>query len=744
MADIRYRFIATGQGEVANAFKGITASARESQKATEAARASMQKTSKERASGGGRPRNETEALARKVAQDQERAGKKAASEVAKHEAKLAADGHRRAQAYQRVLQRDAAKATRDDAKAREHVFQIRARHHQAEERREQQAMARRQAMQVRAAQKVSDGRMATLGRIGSGAASLLLGGATAAGAAGAGLVGAAARDSMKLGETANRISISAREAGGAYVDPQTLRKEFEDTAMATPGVQSQDVADAVAKFVSLTGDLDTARKSVKTFATVASATGAEVGDVAEAAASLSQQFGIKSEAQMQQTLAALTYQGKGGAFELKDAAGLFQRLAAAGAGFGIQQNAQGVRTLGGLTQVARGGTGSSEQAATAVENILTQLKVKSGLLKDEGVNVYGKDGKTRDLKDVLVDSIANVGGSSMEEKNAKLSKLFGEQGIKGLNPLIATFSKTLDTTKGSESVKMAAATKAVREQLEKAIDAPGTFADVQMDAARAQQDTSARLTQAWEMLKGAVSERLTPMIVAAAGKLLDFATKTDAIDGLVTIFVALGEAAGLVIDAFTFLGLIKPKTAAEPKPYQEQLTAKKAALAKFEEDNATAMWTPEYQARKDSMELEVGMLDALAYQSGNKPLSDEEYSKQYRAAGASSTAAQDLAYYSGGWMWGTENTKLETDAQRELRTQQETLGGAGFQLQQRRDANSAITNQNVGLPASMRGGGLSADEVSKALADVTREAQAAAAALQKIKSEAQASVVTGQ
>jgi hypothetical protein len=368
------------------------------------------------------------------------------------------------------------------------------------------------------------------------------------------------KEANRVFESANRVSISARGAGGAYVDPKQLTNEFFDVAKNVKGITADAAADAAAKFVSLTGDLQTARSSMKDFAIASTASGAELGDVAEAVASISTQFGVTDPTQIREVLSALIYQGKAGAFELKDAAGQFQRLAASGAAFGITKDAQGVKTLGGLTQIARTGTGSGEQAATAVENLLTNLKIKSGDLKKEGVKVYGKGGGVRDLPSILIDAISKVGGKSTEKKNEKLALIFGEQGIRAINPLIGKYQSTFANTKGTDKEKREAASLMLKNEFDKAINAAGAWTDVVTDSERAQSTATAKLTAAYEELKAAVADRVVP-------RLAEFADQIAASPETVDAFV---EAMGLAVDALQFFvdflkasGMIKEKTDAQ-------------------------------------------------------------------------------------------------------------------------------------------------------------------------------------
>jgi hypothetical protein len=399
--------------------------------------------------------------------------------------------------------------------------------------------------------------------VGEAGGQLLAGGIQAAVGTVTNMIG----DANKVTEAANRISIGARGAGQDYVDPGELTAEFYDVAKDIKGITAEGAADAAAKFVSLTGDLNTVRGSLKNFAIAATASGAEVGDVSEAVASISTQFGVTDPEQVKEVLAALIYQGKSGSFELKDAAALFQRLAASGASFGIPKDAQGVKTLGGLTQIARSGTGSGEQAATAVESLLTNLKVKSDDLKAAGVKVYDK-GKVRDLPSILTDAISKVGGKNIEAKNAQLASIFGEQGIRAINPLVSKYQTTFDATKGDDKAKQAAAVAMLKEEFDKAINAAGTWADVMEDSARSQENNSAQLTHTWETLQSEVSERLIPTL---SELLTEFTNHPDAIPNFVKAIGYAGTALGKLMD---WMGMLE-----------------------------TGMGFDEYDKRKEAMEL---------------------------------------------------------------------------------------------------------------------------------------------
>ena len=331
-------------------------------------------------------------------------------------------------------------------------------------------------------------------------------------------VKSAARSVADLQEAANRTSISARQAGQDFVDPTALIKDVQAAALGAPGQKAADIMQALQGFVSLTGELKTGRESAGTFATVAAATGSNVGDVSQAAASIYNQFGLKTKEEMQDVLASLTFQGKTGAFELKDAASQFQRLAAAGASFGLS-GAKGVKTIGGLAQIARTGTGSAAQTTTAIENIFSNLIAKSAILKKQGVNVYDKTGKTRDVTEVLLESIVKSGKGDFEKKGQILQQVFGDQGIRGVRPLLAKYQTEYQGVRnkgGTEAEAAAAGLKRLREEIDKSVNAPGAWAEVQKDAAQAANDVNAQTTKAFEAVQASLTRTVTPAVAAFA------------------------------------------------------------------------------------------------------------------------------------------------------------------------------------------------------------------------------------
>lgn len=559
MAQVVYQFRAVGADAVAASFKSIGDAAESS--ARRAQRAQVQQARGAQPGGStSKAADKQLAAVRKEAQAWEREEKsktKATEREANARANAETKAAARAQAHVKAIRdRYMAQQQRDGEKA---------------DRAAQRRAEKTAAIEQRGREKASKARW---GGLGDDARGLGKGIALSAGAATVGVLGVATRDSMALQEKASRIAINARGHGEEFQDPTALRKSFEATAMTTPGIKAIDVADAVAKYVSLTGDTKTALSSQGTFATAASASGAEIGDIAEAAASLTKQFDITGIEEMRDALAALTGQGKAGAFELKDAAEQFQELAAAGAAFGLDKGAVGVKKLGGLAQIARSGTGSASEATTAVRAVFAAFTGKQGALKKQGVDVF-KDGKRRDIEDLLVDTISKTGGTDIAKKSAGLDQIFGDRGFKAIAPLLSTYNTAYAGATGTKDERQQVAADALRAAIQKATNTTFSWADVVTDAAQAQTTSSATVTQAWERVTAMAGEELAPAFTKLIGELTSSGALDKAIGGLAVFASALADVA-------TAMGIMFPKGA---QSTEEKRAAAEKVLADFDAKN---------------------------------------------------------------------------------------------------------------------------------------------------------------
>ena len=369
-----------------------------------------------------------------------------------------------------------------------------------------------------------------------------LGAVGAVGAAALGLGGAIARKSIMLDDYARRVAIK----GGDPSQGAALRRSFERTAVDVKGSKALDIGQASAAFVSKTGNLGAAKQFQTLFAEISLAADASAEDIGAAAAAAFDAFDIKTVDDMRLALATFTVQGKRNAFEMTDLADKLPRIAAAGRAFGLKSDVKSLASLTGLTQIAMKGTGNADVASAAVIRTLSSLTKNAVKLEKD----YGIDTSTGNLPEILSQTIAKAGGSDEKKKRAELLQVFGDRGIKAINPLISAYMDAVKQGKDGADV--------VKAMMAKASDAAGAEAEVRRDLVAAQQTTSAQLTHAWESLTAAIGPRLIPMVASAAAHLASFVESTDfgpVLQGLDALAYALRGVANFLKDA----GLIKDR-----------------------------------------------------------------------------------------------------------------------------------------------------------------------------------------
>lgn len=643
MADVVYRFISTGQDAVEAAFQSITTAAQKSA-------ASVEK-SYERDGNA----------AKKVAKVHVSEAQKAAAELERIRTK-----------ENNALQREGDKLIAAEEKA----------------------AAKRIALEDRTSQKIAatrakylrDSATAAISSVASYGAGLVSRAADAL----ASMTTGAIRESMHLDDIARQVSINARGAGEDFKDPTKLRKSYEDIAISTPGIKSDDIAEASQAYIDFTGDVKTAESSLKTFATVASATNASVKDVALAAASFGEKFKVSDPEEVKKLFAVLIFQGKGAKLTLEQMGKAAQSLAPAAAAFGVESGVTGIAKTGALLQIARAGTGSAAQATTGARNILTGLKLRSK--KYAGVDVYDKDHNVRDVNQVLAETIAKAGGTNPAAKDAALAKIFGRgAGMQAVSPLISAFTDASRAAGGGKTGQQAGL-DAVLEKLRKLSDVTDMFSEVEKDAAFAQQSTSAQLIGAWEAVKATLANDILPA-------LKDMAPSFKA--GMPVALNALAMFASTLVAVAETMGLIAHQTHGDKaKELEDKANApgispeEKAALtAKANLERARGNTTSGVAGTAD--ELEAKFMAQFTKAGGNT------IGERFRAGQVASDVADPTSIFHGPRQSMINGTNLAHDGTMThsggINAEQTAL------LEQYRKDHDALVNQGRG--AGKRSGG---------------------------------------
>ena len=626
MAVIRYQFIASGADSVVAAYKGISKAAEDAavraERAAKRMRASMGAAG---AGGPGAPRGGGAgaggAGAGPAATDPRVGREKAVlREIEREQARASRDKARAEDKARKASERERERSAKAEVKAAEATAKARARE-----------VAKAQAKMDRAREARAESRRALMGDLGM----------AAVGAAGAGLmagvatIGSMTAQGMEVDEMARRIAINSRLSGGKMLDARTIRQNMYEAAGEMPGQTAKGLAEATLAFQGATGQvLDVS--TLKSLATVASAAGAEIQDVAEAAAALSNNMDIKGAEDMADALSVLAIQGAQGQFELKDMASLMGRISAAAAGANVDKSVRGVAQVGALAQIARRGGGSAEQATSAVENVFRAMTSHADVFQKSGVDVFVAGSKGRQLRntnDVLVESFKKTEGNKTQ-----LGKMFGAQADPIINILSDVFNEEMKRSKDLNK-----AGEAVRKQLEEAANVTNARNTIEEAATAAQQSTSAKITAAWEKATGKVTDRVLPALADAFTKL----EESGALDAMIDAFEFAADVISENMQAFSdfaeMLGFEKKRPSLDKQmevaKKEQEKAGRKLAAAKTPEEKAAAMIAhmeatgkiAQIQGKMSTSTL-AGASAATGKGGGKEFLSEKDFIAKYTAA----------------------------------------------------------------------------------------------------------------
>jgi hypothetical protein len=409
-----------------------------------------------------------------------------------------------------------------------------------EERAGVRAAEKSAAASSRAASRVASGAARTVGGsvskvVGFGANALALGGGLLGGMA----AGNAIESTIALQHAQRGIIRNARGPGqeGLYTQAHLCKKV--ETAALGSGASQEGITEGLSQFVAKTGNLKTAVDNIDVFTQAAMAAGADVKDVFSGAADLSNQMHIESITDMQQAFADLIFQGKKGAFEIKNLASELPELAATAARMGMS-GVGGIHQLGGLMQLSMKGTGSGPEASTAFQNAMNQLVNKAADLQSGAafggrkVNVFEHGDprqKMLDMPTVIANMLEASRGNLTE-----ISNVLEIRGNKAFSPETTAFRDAYQSTKGTDAEKAKAGRDAVVKMLTDAMDTGAKWSDVQEDAANALKDTSAQLENVKTQFTNAVGQQLLPVLTDLIPKFTELVPTIANLTGVVGSF----------------------------------------------------------------------------------------------------------------------------------------------------------------------------------------------------------------
>lgn len=197
--------------------------------------------------------------------------------------------------------------------------------------------------------------------------------------------------------------------------------------------------DALEKFVAKTGELQMGLDMLQGIGTLAQASGADLGDLADAAGDVASAMGNVEDkskrAQMtQQVLRTIAGQGKIGAVEVKDLATQMAKVATSATAF-QGDTASNIGFMGALTQMSRatGGSASATQAATSVTAFVNTLRTPARMnaFKEAGIDILDKQtGEFRDPEQIVLASLSQTQGDPMKWKKL-FANVQGARAVEG-------------------------------------------------------------------------------------------------------------------------------------------------------------------------------------------------------------------------------------------------------------------------------------------------------------------------
>jgi TP901 family phage tail tape measure protein len=343
--------------------------------------------------------------------------------------------------------------------------------------------------------------------------------------------GAAAKDFLDFDAQLTDLEIASDGAMGSIDGVRSAVLAVSDAT----GVAKEEVLATAAAYVRLTGDGDTATKSLETFARVAKASGAQAEDVAGTAAAMSQAFGLGAE-DFETAFSMMIKAGKAGAVELKDLAGELPRLGGMATQFKGGAGLGGIADLTAALQVVAVGTGgSAKQARTQLQALFTSIISKAKDFK--GVKIFDIDPKTgvkslRNFKDIVTD----IGKSDLAKDPTKLTKAFGS--VEAYNAFIQL-------------------TKAGGEAWNDIAQAQMGATDVADDYAKRSASLSAKVKKAWNTIKNVITKASIIIVEHWEAMAIGLASLGIAIVlfKAKSIAAALASAAAWVISALPLLAI---------------------------------------------------------------------------------------------------------------------------------------------------------------------------------------------
>lgn len=178
------------------------------------------------------------------------------------------------------------------------------------------------------------------------------------------------------------LQIATKKTPGQMLQ---LRKAFLETSKAT-GINTGEIARSSRAYFDLTSDAEGVTDAMSGFAVIAKASDSSMGDVNAAAAALRRNLGIMPN-EMKDVFGAFVEQGNLGTIGIRNLAAELVNLLPQFKRFGVVGK-EGAIQVNAAFQVIANDFGTSSEAATGLERLMSNLVARQAQLAAAGVNVF--------------------------------------------------------------------------------------------------------------------------------------------------------------------------------------------------------------------------------------------------------------------------------------------------------------------------------------------------------------------
>jgi len=254
-----------------------------------------------------------------------------------------------------------------------------------------------------------------------------------------GAVGAGAGISAAVGR-ARDMQAAFTEVGikAGLADNQISALSKQITALAPKTNQTtEQLLAGIDTMVGLGLSASAAANAIPAIGKAATATGAQMADLAAASASAMQNLSV-APSEIARMLDAMAFAGNQGAFELRDMASYLPALGASYQALG-QRGVPAVTDLAAALQIVRTGAGDSAEAANNLRNVLQKATAPQtrAAFKKMGINL-AKEMTAASKKGMTpIEALAEITNKTLKGDLSKLGDLFSDAQVQaGLRPLI--------------------------------------------------------------------------------------------------------------------------------------------------------------------------------------------------------------------------------------------------------------------------------------------------------------------